>query len=83
MILGALAALVVAFGMLIVYDRGYAAAAQKYEATYREAIDKHRAEQARERGAEQARERGQLVLEEIRERVRRQARERAAGKAAW
>lgn len=75
MILGALAALVVAFGMLIVYDRGYAAAAQKYEATYREAIDKHRAEQARERGAE--------VLEQLRRRVRDQAAERAAGKASW
>lgn len=75
MILGALAALVVAFGMLIVYDRGYAAAAQKYEATYREAIDKHRAEQARERGAE--------VLRELRERVRNQANERKLGRASW
>lgn len=68
-------ALLAAFAALICYDRGYAAAATKYEATYREAIDKHRAEQARERGAQ--------VLEELRARVRSQARNRAAGKAAW
>lgn len=75
MILAFVAALIVAIGGLIVYDRGYSAAAMKYESTYREAIDKHRAEQARERGAQ--------VIRELRERVRNQARARTAGKVSW
>lgn len=74
MLLGALAAIVVAIGMLVIYDRGYAAAANRYESTYREAIDKHRAEQARERGAE--------VLRDLRTRVQRNRMARL-GKVSW
>ena len=72
---GLAVALLALFACLISFDRGYAAAALKYETTYRDAIDRYRAEQSRARG--------QQVLEELRGRVRRQADERRAGRVDW
>ena len=47
MILATLAAVIVALALVVIYDRGYATCARRYESTYREALRTAREKEAR------------------------------------